>query len=109
MIVEAEEIVEVGEITPEHVHLPGLYVNRLFKGAKYEHEIEVLKYAEDDSSKNDLKNIQKTEDPKGLIAHIAAQEFKTGMNCNVGVGIPTKAAVFAASMGINVFLQSEKV
>jgi 3-oxoacid CoA-transferase len=29
------------------------------------------------------------------------------MNCNLGVGIPTMAAGFAASMGIHVFLQSE--
>jgi 3-oxoacid CoA-transferase len=35
-----------------------------------------------------------------LIAHIAAQEFKSGMNCNLGVGIPTMAAGFAASMGM---------
>ena len=106
MIVEAEEIVEIGEIEPEHVHLPGLYVNRLFKGAKYEHKIEVLKNLKDASSTS-AENVEKTEDPRELIAHIAAQEFKTGMNCNLGVGIPTMAAGFAASMGIQVFLQSE--
>jgi 3-oxoacid CoA-transferase len=51
VIVEAEEIVEVGEIPPEQVHLPGLYVNRLFKGSKYEHKIEILKFAHEDSAK----------------------------------------------------------
>ena len=106
-IVEAEEIVEIGEIKPEEVHLPGLYVNRLFKGEKYAHKIEVLKFSDKDSSKKDSKGAKKAQDPRELIAQIAAQEFKTGMNCNLGVGIPTMAAGFAASMGIHVFLQSE--
>jgi 3-oxoacid CoA-transferase len=109
VIVEAEEIVEIGQIEPEHIHLPGLYVNRLFRGAKYEHKIEVLKNSNKSSDKcaEDTKNTKNTEDPRELIAHIAAQEFRTGMNCNLGVGIPTMAAGFAASMGIHVFLQSE--
>src|SRR5579871_701365 len=29
-IVEAEELVEVGEIKPDEVHTPGIYVNRIF-------------------------------------------------------------------------------
>ena len=106
VIVEAEEIVEIGEILPEHVHLPGLYVNRLFKGAKYEHKIEVLKNVEHETAKS-AEQAEKSDDPRELIAHIAAQEFEPGMNCNLGVGIPTMAAGFAASMGIHVFLQSE--
>lgn len=105
MIVEAEEIVEVGDIPPEQVHLPGLYVNRLFKGKKFEHKIEILKNSENTSSKS--RKYTESEDPRELIAHIAAQEFKPGMNCNLGVGIPTMAAGFAANMGIRVFLQSE--
>lgn len=104
MIVEAEEIVEIGEIKPEEVHVPGLYVNRLFQGEKYEHKIEILKNSDPNAKSKEEAN---TEDPRELIAHIAAQEFKTGMNCNLGVGIPTMAAGFAASMGIHVFLQSE--
>lgn len=89
------------------MHLPGLYVNRLFKGEKYEHKIEVLKFSEDNSSKSNPNTPKQTQDPRELIAQIAAQEFKTGMNCNLGVGIPTMAAGFAASMGVHVFLQSE--
>jgi 3-oxoacid CoA-transferase subunit A len=35
-IVEAEELVEIGEIEPDQVHTPGIYVNRIFvsSGAK---------------------------------------------------------------------------
>ena len=31
-VVEVEEIVEVGELDPDEIHLPGIYVNRLIKG-----------------------------------------------------------------------------
>ncbi|ESZ96305.1 hypothetical protein SBOR_3360 [Sclerotinia borealis F-4128] len=78
-----------------------------FRGEKFEHKIEVLKYAEQDSSSKSLAETKKTQDPRELIAHVAAQEFSSGMNCNLGVGIPTMTAGFAASMGIHVFLQSE--
>ena len=29
---EVEEIVEVGELDPDEIHLPGIYVNRLIQG-----------------------------------------------------------------------------
>jgi 3-oxoacid CoA-transferase subunit A len=31
-VVEVEEIVEVGELDPDEIHLPGIYVNRMIKG-----------------------------------------------------------------------------
>jgi 3-oxoacid CoA-transferase subunit A len=39
-IVEVEEIVEEGQLDPDHIHTPGIYVNRLFKGELYEKRIE---------------------------------------------------------------------
>lgn len=38
---QVEEIVEDGEISPEDVHLPGVYVQGLLKGSSYEKRIEV--------------------------------------------------------------------
>ena len=38
-VVEVEEIVEVGELDPDEIHLPGIYVNRLIKGS-FEKNIE---------------------------------------------------------------------
>ncbi|QFU76908.1 CoA transferase subunit A [Halioglobus maricola] len=32
-VVEVEEIVEPGELDPDEIHLPGIYVNRLIKGS----------------------------------------------------------------------------
>jgi 3-oxoacid CoA-transferase subunit A len=39
-IAEVEEIVEVGELDPDHVHTPGIYVQRIIKGEKFEKRIE---------------------------------------------------------------------
>jgi 3-oxoacid CoA-transferase subunit A len=39
-IAEVEEIVEVGELDPDHIHTPGVYVQRLVLGQSYEKRIE---------------------------------------------------------------------
>jgi 3-oxoacid CoA-transferase subunit A len=39
-IVEVEKIVEVGELDPDHVHLPGIYVHRIVLNANPEKRIE---------------------------------------------------------------------
>ncbi len=39
-IAEVEEIVEVGDLDPDHIHTPGVYVHRLVLGAHYEKRIE---------------------------------------------------------------------
>ena len=39
-IVEVEEIVEIGEFDPDHVHLPGIYVQRIVLNANPEKRIE---------------------------------------------------------------------
>jgi 3-oxoacid CoA-transferase subunit A len=39
-IAEVEELVEVGELNPDHIHTPGIFVNRIFKGTQYEKRIE---------------------------------------------------------------------
>jgi 3-oxoacid CoA-transferase subunit A len=39
-IAEVEELVEPGELDPQQVHVPGIYVHRIFKGEKFEKRIE---------------------------------------------------------------------
>ena len=39
-IAEVEELVEVGELDPDHIHTPGIYVHRIFQGKDYEKKIE---------------------------------------------------------------------
>jgi 3-oxoacid CoA-transferase subunit A len=39
-IVEVEELVEAGELDPNQIHTPGIFVHRIFKGTNYEKRIE---------------------------------------------------------------------
>lgn len=39
-IAEVEELVEVGELDPDHIHTPGIFVHRIFQGERYEKRIE---------------------------------------------------------------------
>ncbi len=57
-IVEVEKIVEVGEIAPDDIHLPGIYVHRIVLNASPEKRIEkrtVSASAPVDSVKNSSK------------------------------------------------------
>ena len=42
-VVEVEELVPMGEIRPEDVHLPGIFVQRIYQGKNYRNDIEILK------------------------------------------------------------------
>ncbi len=39
-IAEVEELVPAGELDPNNIHTPGIYVNRIFEGKNYEKRIE---------------------------------------------------------------------
>jgi 3-oxoacid CoA-transferase subunit A len=39
-IAEVEELVPAGELNPDHIHVPGIYVKRIFQGTNYEKRIE---------------------------------------------------------------------
>ncbi|MCC6372711.1 MAG: CoA transferase subunit A [Bacteroidia bacterium] len=39
-IAEVEELVPAGELDPDHIHTPGIYVHRIFQGNTYEKRIE---------------------------------------------------------------------
>jgi 3-oxoacid CoA-transferase subunit A len=39
-IAEVEELVQPGELDPDHIHTPGIYVHRIFQGSNYEKRIE---------------------------------------------------------------------
>ena len=39
-IAEVEELVEPGQLDPNQIHVPGIYVHRIFKGSDYEKRIE---------------------------------------------------------------------
>lgn len=39
-IAEVENLVQPGELDPDHIHVPGIYVHRIFQGTMYEKRIE---------------------------------------------------------------------
>lgn len=39
-IAEVEEIVELGSLDPDNIHVPGIYVQRIFKGPEFQKRIE---------------------------------------------------------------------
>ena len=39
-IAEVEELVPLGSLDPNHIHTPGIFVQRIIQGAKYEKRIE---------------------------------------------------------------------
>jgi 3-oxoacid CoA-transferase subunit A len=41
VIAEVEELVAPGQINPDHVHTPGIYVDAIFQGAHFEKRIEI--------------------------------------------------------------------
>lgn len=45
-IAEVEHLVQPGEIAPDEVHLPGVFVNRVVQGERYERLIEVPRFSD---------------------------------------------------------------
>jgi len=39
-IAEVEQLVQPGELDPDHIHVPGIYVHRIFQGGGYEKRVE---------------------------------------------------------------------
>lgn len=101
-IVEVEEIVPVGSIDPEQVHIPSIYVHRIIKGSNYEKRIERLKLTTGESSTSGSSEAAKVRE---RIVRRAALEFKDGSYVNLGIGMPMLASNY--TQGKNVMLQSE--
>ena len=97
-VAEVEELVGVGELDPDQIHTPGIYVNRIFQGHNYEKRIEFPTTAE-----SDTKGVSVGRE---LMAQRAAKELKDGFYVNLGIGIPTLVANHVPE-NIDITLQSE--
>jgi 3-oxoacid CoA-transferase len=104
-IVEVEEIVPVGALDPDEIHLPSVYVNRIIKSPSLEKRIERLTLNKGDGQREAPAPGSAAEKRERIIRRAAA-EFKDGMFVNLGIGIPMLASNFIPD-GVNVVLQSE--
>lgn len=103
-IAEVEEIVPIGSINPDEIHIPGIFVHRIIKGPKFEKRIERLK-TRSESAKGSILGSTPAAKLRERIARRVALEFRDGMFVNLGIGIPVLSSNFIK--GINVMLQSE--
>ena len=99
-VAEVEEIVEIGELDPHQIHVPGVYVDRLVLGSNYEKPIEQRTVSGAGISAKGF-NPQRE-----WMAKRVAQELTDGAYINLGIGMPTLVANFIPE-GIQVTLQSE--
>nr|CAD7573924.1 unnamed protein product [Timema californicum] len=104
-IAEVEEIVPVGTIGPDEVHVPGIYVDRIVKSDKCDKKIEKVTIQKEEGVAS-MTNLSPAAQMRERIIRRAALEFKDGMYANLGIGIPVLASNYIPP-SINVTLQSE--
>ena len=106
-IVEAEHIVEPGEMDPVAVHLPGIYVTKVIQSTA-EKRIEKVTNSKEEGEQDVKAALGKgdTASKRERIVKRAAQEFKNGMYANLGIGMPMLAPSFV-DPSVSVVLQSE--
>ncbi|UKZ70879.1 uncharacterized protein TrAtP1_011849 [Trichoderma atroviride] len=95
-IVEADHIVEVGQLMPNDIHLPGIYVKRVIQSQVPKGIEKYANSKESDISTNQTPAASSSpgNSNREKIALRAAKEFKNGMYVNLGIGIPVLASTF---------------
>ncbi|KAH8762815.1 hypothetical protein BGZ57DRAFT_572257 [Hyaloscypha finlandica] len=103
-IVEAENIVPVGDIHPDNVHLQGIYVDRIVPST-VEKVIEIRKMKEVEGEAEDGEKSEALL-RRERIARRTSKELKHGYYVNLGVGLPTLAPSYLDPK-TKVWIQSE--
>ncbi|EME42474.1 hypothetical protein DOTSEDRAFT_36334 [Dothistroma septosporum NZE10] len=105
-IVEAEQIVEVGEIDPAAVHVPGIYVTKVIQAREEKRIEKVVNAKSPQEMKAGALGSGDAANKRERIVRRAAKEFKNGQYANLGIGMPMLAPSFV-DPSVEVQLQSE--
>lgn len=102
-------MVEVGELEPSQIHLPGIYVQAIVHAPDVEKRVEKKTVAKPISKKNDevLTDAKiSAMKRRNRIVKRASKELKDGMSVNLGIGMPTLISNYIPNT-MKVMLQSE--
>ncbi|XP_016976750.1 succinyl-CoA:3-ketoacid-coenzyme A transferase, mitochondrial [Drosophila rhopaloa] len=105
-VAEVEEIVPIGALSPDEIHVPGIYVKRIFKGTDYNKRVERLRITEPKDPSKPVPPPSPAQALRERIARRVALEFRDGMFANLGIGIPVLSSNYIPQ-GMSVMLQSE--
>lgn len=98
---EVEEIVETGELDPETIHTPGIYVDRIIQGTNYEKPIKWR------TVRGQEHEVVKGFSPRReWMAKAAVKHLGDARYVNLGLGIPTLVADYVPD-GMSIFLHGE--
>lgn len=75
-IVEADEIVDVGTIDPNEVHIPGIYVDRVVQSTSPKRLVKTVTREREGEKPADKSDAQRKRE---IIARRAAQELEDGV------------------------------
>ncbi|MEE8248828.1 MAG: 3-oxoacid CoA-transferase [Gammaproteobacteria bacterium] len=84
VIAEAEHIVPVGELNPDHIHTPACFVDYLVQAHTTVEEL--------GSSASVAASAKRVDDARMNMARAALDELRSGDIVNLGIGIPTLVA-----------------
>lgn len=101
---QAEQILPIGSISPNAIHVPGIYVDRIVP-ATSEKQVEIWTVAKNDAEQKDSPDSPE-HGIRHRIAKRAAKEIKDGYYVNLGIGMPTLVPEYL-DPSVKVWLQSE--
>lgn len=126
VIAEVEEIVQPGKLDPQAIHVPSLYVDRIYKmdpRSQYSESVierltlvdhlqvkRKVRFSSVQKGKltyrDDINGVNDKDQLRYRIAARAGKEVKNGMNVNLGIGIPTLLPQVLPN-NVNINIQSE--
>ena len=94
-----------GQLDPDSIHLPSVYVDRIIRGTNYEKPIE-FRMIHTPGEPIVIPGKGDAKIGRERMVRRAAKEIKNGMYVNLGIGIPTLVSNFL-DPGVDITLQSE--